>query len=285
LSQSRLITVSSGKGGAGKTFVSILFCRELARLGKRVALIDVDLGTPNVHIKLRQKPSKSLDSVLQQQCSLSSALVEIPADQWQPAVAPGGKFYFLKGVSGASEFLGGDPDTQDKFLLGFQGLLAQLADEVDLIVLDTGAGVEFNVIPFCMMAEDLLVVVCDDESSRSDAWELMAIVQGLKDPPQSWVIANQAKDEKMGKTISNYLVKLLKKYCRSTTALPEYLGWIPDSGESSSSAKGQSRAIDLMDTETDASRAIHQLATLLLKHHAEDVGDGYHDRVQSILNR
>jgi len=141
------------------------------------------------------------------------------------------------------------------------------------------------VVPFCMMAEDLLVVVCDDESSRSDAWELMAIVQGLKDPPQSWVIANQVKDEKMGKTISNYLVKLLKKYCRSTTALPEYLGWIPDSGESSSSAKEQSRAIDLMDTETDASRAIHQLAVLLLKHHAEDVGDGYHDRVQSILNR
>ncbi len=282
MSESRLITVSSGKGGAGKTYVAILFCRELARLGKRVALIDVDLGTPNVHLKLRQNPPKSLKDALQPGSSLSSALVEIPADQWQPAVTSGGQFYYLKGISGAAQFDSWDDEAQEKFLLNFHQLLARLADEVDLIVLDTGAGVKFDVIPFCMMAEDLLVVTSDDESSRSDAWELLAMVQGLKNPPQSWVVANRVKDEKMGKTVSNYLVKMLKKYCRSTTAMPEYLGWIPDSGVSSSAAKKQSSSIDLMDTETDASRAIHQLAASILKHHGD--GDDYHERVSSILN-
>lgn len=282
MSQSRLITVSSGKGGAGKTFVAILFCRELARLGKRVALIDVDLGTPNVHLKLRQNPPKGLKDVLHHGCSLSSAFVEIPADQWRPAVTSGGQFRYLKGISGSAEFDNWNEEAQDKFLLAFAGLITQLADEVDLIVLDTGAGVKFDVIHFCMMAQDLLVVTSDDESSRSDAWELLAMVQGLKNPPQSWVIANRVKDEKMGKTVSNYLVKMLKKYCRSTTALPEYLGWIPDSVAPNSSAKKQSSSLDLMDTESDASRAIHQLAASILKHHGD--GEEYHERVQSILN-
>ncbi len=287
MSDYRLATFCSGKGGAGKTVVSILFARELARMGKRVAIVDVDFGNPNVHYYLRQRPELGLMNLLDGNADLESSLVEIGADQWKRRDdADEGALYFLRGVKFEESAEALDQMVvESSFQKRFDAMLESLGKMVDVILLDTAGGVFRQVTSFCMRAHDVVIVTGDEESFRGDAMEMLwALNDGSKPPPPLWVLANQVPDEVMGNKVCSHLIKGLKTVSHvfpSPPVLPTFLGWLP--ALEKQRKPGYSGPLDYADGDARFCEALREVA---LRYLGSVEGDDDLDRrFRAVLDR
>ncbi|MDE0958113.1 MAG: AAA family ATPase [Planctomycetota bacterium] len=253
MSRPQIIASTGGKGGAGKTVFSILFCRELARMGKKVALIDADLGTPNVHTKLGLKSKgqkRTLQRALAQPEKLKSALIEVESIGTRSV--EGGRFSVLSslGDSNLRSFGNWDDQGQQQFYNQFKAILDQFSQldrssSYDVVVLDTRAGIDGNVCDFCMMADDRVVITGEEDTLRADAVSLLKMLhfydldEDKHNPDRvtaNWIVANKAEDEGMAQSVCKSLVNDLERWASIrkdiseivTSRLPRYLGWIPE---------------------------------------------------------
>ncbi|MDE0961129.1 MAG: AAA family ATPase [Planctomycetota bacterium] len=250
MSRPQIIASTGGKGGAGKTVLSILLCRELARMGKKVALIDVDLGTPNVHTKLglKQKDFKrqTLQRALAQPEWLESSLIEVKSIGKRHV--KGGRFSILSSLGDFDlrSFGNWDEHKQDQFYSQFKALIEHFSqlDEAasfDVVVLDTRAGIDGNVCDFCMLADDRVIFTGAEDTLREDALSLLKMLYfyDLEEDQHSsdstttnWIVANKADDEGQANSVSQWVVNALGKwFARRKMAdrkFPRYLGWIPE---------------------------------------------------------
>jgi len=292
LSDYRLATFCSGKGGAGKTVVSILFARQLARMGKRVAIVDVDFATPNVHSYLlqylRQKPELGLMNVLEGNATLESSLTEIGEDQWKRHDdVGGGALYFLKGVEFEESGDALDQRVVDRsFQKRFDAMLESLGEMVDVILLDTAAGVFRQVTSFCMKADDVAIVTGVEGAHRADAMALLwALNDGSKPPPPLWVLPNKVQDKVMGNKVCSHLIKGLKMVSHafpSPPVLPTFLGWLPELEKKENS--GYSGPLDYADGDARFSEALREV-TLRYLGLVNDGDDDLDRRFRTVLDR
>ena len=155
-------SVTSGKGGVGKTNLSVNLALCLAQLNKRVALIDADLGLANVDVLLGLTPQKNLFHLFHEGASLREILFPTPYG-----------FSILPASSGVSEML--TLSTGQK--LELLEAVGELEDELDYLIVDTGAGISDNVLYFNLAAQERLVVLTPEPASLTDAYALIKMLK------------------------------------------------------------------------------------------------------------
>jgi flagellar biosynthesis protein FlhG len=159
--KTRLIAVSSGKGGVGKTFLSLNLSAALATRGHSVWLFDGDMGLANVHVLLGIQPQFDISDALEGRCTLSQTLFD----------GPGG----IKIIPGAS----GKRDMAEIGTLEMTQIiqsLTTLTPSADFMLIDTGAGIGKHVTTLARLADTIAVVVCDEPASLADAYGLIKVM-------------------------------------------------------------------------------------------------------------
>lgn len=157
----RVIAVTGGKGGIGKTNVSVNLSLALAKKGRRVVLLDADLGLANVDVLLGIEANKTLADVLAGECSLLDVMVDGPMG--------------IKIVPAASGIRSMASLTSAEHS-GLIQAFSEIDDQLDILVVDTAAGISDSVTSFVHAAQEVLVVVCNEPTSITDAYALIKVL-------------------------------------------------------------------------------------------------------------
>ena len=169
----QVIAVTGGKGGVGKTTVAVNLAASLASRGKQVMLLDGDLGLANVDVFLGLTPRLTLADVLAGNCSLEEVVLDAPQG-----------FKVVPAASGIAQLAELDTLTH----LGLVRAFGDLAMRLDVMVVDTAPGIAGSVLQFSQAAQQVLVVMCDEPASLTDAYALIKILSrdhGVKQVPRA----------------------------------------------------------------------------------------------------
>jgi flagellar biosynthesis protein FlhG len=193
----QVIAVSSGKGGVGKTTVSINLAVSLAALGRSVTLLDADLGLANVDVMLGLTPEKNLVDVLDGHCSLDDILVPGPQGvQLVPAASGVGRMAEL----GEGERAG--------LLYAF----SQLERRTDVMIVDTAAGIASNTLQFCDASHEVIIVVCNDPASVTDAYATIKVLNQRSRRSRFRILVNQAVNETEAYALFGKLLEVADRF-------------------------------------------------------------------------
>jgi len=205
----RVIAVASGKGGVGKTSVSVNLALSLVNAGHRTLLLDTDLGLANVDVMLGLSPRFTLADVIAGRCELADTVVE----------GPGG-LYVVPAASGKRHMTELLPQQH----VGLVHAFSQLDLPIDTMVVDTAAGIADGVLTFCQAAQDVIVVVCDEPASVTDAYALIKVLSRERGVNRVQVLANQVSHTGEGRELFGKLERVAARFLDVTLS---YLGAIP----------------------------------------------------------
>ncbi len=208
-SSCRLIAVTSGKGGVGKTNISVNLALALAHKGKNVLLFDADMGLANVDVMLGLIPQYTLLNVLNGQKRLSEIVTE----------GPGGIKIVASGSGGVQELADLNESQRAKFL----DALMELQHQAEVILIDTGAGLHRNVLAFALAAEEVVVVTTPEPTALMDAYGMIKILHRERRDPQIHVVVNMASSPSEADEAGQKLVVLAKRFLDLKV---EYLGFL-----------------------------------------------------------
>lgn len=199
-----VIAVASGKGGVGKTWLSISLSQALAKLGQRVLLFDGDLGLANIDVQLGIQPGMDLGTALERHLPLTRAVINYPS----------GGFDLIAGRSGSGS-LASMPINRLQALA--QGLRA-VGDSYGRVVVDLGAGIERPVRYLASRAGFCLVVTTDEPTALTDAYALIKMVtldaqEQHKDTPMG-VVVNMAASREIGQRTYETLSKACERFLK-----------------------------------------------------------------------
>ena len=181
-----VFSVTSGKGGVGKTNISVNLAVSLAKQGKRVVLLDADLGLANVDVLLGMAPDLNLFHLFHKGVSLKQVLYKTPYG-----------FHILPASSGVSEML--SLSTGQK--LDLLEAMDYLEGKIDFLIVDTGAGINDNVLYFNLAARERLLVLTTEPTSLTDAYALVKVMHLNHAVNRFRVVVNMAPSEKAAKQI------------------------------------------------------------------------------------
>ncbi|TZF88416.1 MinD/ParA family protein [Cognatilysobacter lacus] len=205
----RVIAVASGKGGVGKTSVSVNLAMSLQNAGQRTLLLDTDLGLANVDVMLGLSPRFTLADVFAGRCELSDTLLE----------GPNG-LLVVPAASGKRHMTELTPAQH----VGLVHAFSQLDVPVDVMIIDNAAGISDSVLTFCQAAQDVIVVVCDEPASVTDAYALIKVLSRERSVTRIQVLANQVGHPSEGRQLYDKLERVTSKFLDVTL---NYLGAIP----------------------------------------------------------
>ncbi len=205
----RVIAVASGKGGVGKTSVSVNLALSLVNAGQRTLLLDTDLGLANVDVMLGLSPKFTLADVFAGRCELRDTLLEGPGGLWVVPAASGKRHM--------TELL---PQEH----IGLVHAFSQLDLPIDAMVIDNAAGIADGVLTFCQAAQDVIVVVCDEPASVTDAYALIKVLNRERGVTRIQVLANQVQNPAEGRQLFAKLERVASRFLDVTL---NYLGAIP----------------------------------------------------------
>jgi len=179
----QVVAVTGGKGGVGKTNVSVNLGVALARLGRRVTLLDADLGLANVDVLLGLKPRHTLKNVLDGSVSLQDVLIDGPIGM-----------RIVPAASGMQEMVRLGPAQHAGLISAF----SEIAHCMDVLLIDTAAGISDEVVSFLCAAQEIIVVVCDEPTSITDAYALIKVLNQQYGIDRIRVVANMVRTEDDG---------------------------------------------------------------------------------------
>ena len=216
----KILAVTSGKGGVGKTFFAANVAAALAARGENVLVLDADLGLANLDVVLNLHPKITLHDVFTEKATLEQAILP----------APGGFSVLLAG-SGLVEYSRLTPQVRDQLL----DIIEKVSPRFDRILLDTGAGISDVVLHAVSMADDVLVIVTPEPTSMTDAYATIKVLATLQGRRAIRLVVNQVSSQGEGRTIRNQLQLVVDRFVRPqlvsqgvTEALMlELLGEIP----------------------------------------------------------
>ncbi|WP_100642109.1 MinD/ParA family protein [Alteromonas facilis] len=200
MKQSRLIkviAVTGGKGGVGKTNITLNTAVAMAKQGQRVLVLDADLGLANVDVMLGLRVDKNLSHVLSGECTLDEVLVTGPHGI---KIAPA--------TSGSQSMTELTPTQHAGLIRAF----SELKTPIDVLIVDTAAGISDMVLSFSRAAQDILVVVCDEPTSLTDAYALIKILNREHGVFKFKVVANMVRNEREGRELFNKLSKVTGRF-------------------------------------------------------------------------
>lgn len=196
----KVLAVTSGKGGVGKTFVSANLAAALAKRGNRVLVLDADLGLANLDVVLNLYPKVTLHDVFTGKAKLEDAIVR----------APGGFSVLLAG-SGMVEYSRLSTEVRDDFLRIMNGL----TPHYDIVLLDTGAGISDVVLFAVSLASEVLVVATPEPTSLTDAYATIKVLAGQQKRQNIRIVVNQTARLGDGRAITAQLQQVLDRFVPS----------------------------------------------------------------------
>ena len=249
LSQPVLWYVTGGKGGVGKSTVTVNLAVELSRRGRKVLLCDLDLGLANVDIMLRVPTSRTLVDAITGRCEFAECV----------SIGPCG-VHLIAGGSGESGWGDADRSRREQILEG----LRTLGADYDLILCDGAAGIGGDVLGLAAAADRVLLVTTPDAAALTDAYGLLkaldayALAEDLEVPTPDLVL-NLAASREEAQEACHKLRRVSERFlCRS----PRRVGWIPDSADVRRAATKQAAFVDTY-AESLAARCVGDIASLL----------------------
>ncbi|MBL1140494.1 MAG: MinD/ParA family protein [Proteobacteria bacterium] len=179
----RVLAVTSGKGGVGKTNISINLALALAERDKSVTLMDADLGLANIDVLLNLKPLRNLSHVIEGECELKDIIIEGP-DNIRIIPASSG-IKMMSQLTSAQN-------------AGLVHAFDELEESTDILIVDTSAGLSDSVIRFCSAAQEVFIVVCNDPASIADSYALIKTLHRDHKIQRFQVVVNKVKTEAEG---------------------------------------------------------------------------------------
>lgn len=246
----KVVAVTSGKGGVGKTFVSANLAAALAKLGYRVLVLDADLGLANLDVVLNLYPKITLHDVFTGKAKLEEAIIR----------APGGFSVLLAG-SGMVEYSRLTPEVRDDFLRIMNGLVPHY----DVVLLDTGAGISDVVLFAVSLASEVLVVATPEPTSLTDAYATIKVLVGQQKRQNVRMVVNQTARMGDGRAITVQLQQVLDRFVAAEPGRPIKLLHMGDIPADASVRQAVMRRQLLMQSTPScpAAMAIGQLALKL----------------------
>ena len=243
----RVLAISSGKGGVGKSSVVVNLALALDRLGKRVLIMDADLGLANIDIMLGLAPKYNISHVLDGSKRLEDVLVQGP-----------GRIRVMPASSGVQELT----KLTDEQKLIFLEMLDGLEAAIDILLIDTGAGISDTVVYFNLAAQEKIVLVTPEPTSLTDAYALIKVLYTRHEERHFKILTNAVKDEAAGKAIFAKICRVADHFLDGLSL--DYLGAIPHDPYMSKAVIQQKPLLQLFP-QTPAAKAFTALANKLQK--------------------
>ena len=251
----RVMAVTSGKGGVGKTMLTANLAVLGAKRGKRVLIIDADLGLANVEIVFGVKPKRHVGDLLNPEVSADDVLIE---------VRPG--IHILPAASGLQQLTQLGEEEKLRLITTLDGL----AERFDLVLIDSGAGIGDNVLFFVGVAQEIVLVVTPEPTSLVDAYAAVKVLSqqvGIKD---FGVVVNSVVDEMVARDVFQKLVGLTDRFL---SVRIRHLGYVTRDENVHRAVMAQKPITDLF-AMAPASRALTLIADRLFKSAPPPMVDG-----------
>jgi flagellar biosynthesis protein FlhG len=206
----RVIAVTSGKGGVGKTNVSVNLGIALAEFGHSVALFDADMGLANIDVLLGLSPRYNFLHVLDGERTLDEIIVTGPAG-----------LMVIPGASGIQRMAELSPIEQATVIRSF----SEFNQELDILIVDTAAGISSSVVNFAKACQEIIVVVCDEPTSLTDAYAFIKLLNRDHGLDRFQVLTNMISGAEQGQHLFTKLCKVADQFLQVNL---NYLGAVPD---------------------------------------------------------
>ena len=195
-SGTRTIVITSGKGGVGKTSLSVSLAIAIAQDGKSVTLLDADLGLANINVILGIIPKYNLYHVIKGKKKLKDIIIEVPEG-----------IKIIAGASGFQQLANLDVKQRDEFI----NSIAELAND-DFLIVDTGAGISQNVLSFVMAADEVIVVTTPEPTAITDAYGIIKAIASQSNEKHIKLIVNRAQSVAEGKRVAQRVINIAGQF-------------------------------------------------------------------------
>lgn len=247
--KARIFTVTSGKGGVGKSNFAVNLAVQMQKRGKRVIIFDADFGLANVEIMFGALPKFNLSDLIYRGKSIKEIITPGPFD--------------IGFISGGSGITGVNNLTKEQLKLLVSNL-EKLDELADVIIIDTGAGISDNVLEFVMASPEILLLVTSEPSSLTDAYSLLKSVHRNEEfrraESRIKVISNRVMSEEEGAGIYEKLNAVVGQFLNGNL---EYLGIIPQDALVEKAVR-QQQPVSILYPDAKATKAFDRLAGYLL---------------------
>lgn len=209
--KTRIIAVTSGKGGVGKTNLSVNMAIAYSQAGKRVILIDGDLGMANVNVLIGISPKANLLDVVNNRCRMADIIADTEYG-----------FQFIPGANGFSRIANLTDEEMGFFASEFTTL-----SSADIIIIDTGAGIAQSVLGLLTAADEVYVVTTPEPTSITDAYGIIKIIatEMLDNRPNLKLLVNRVHSASEGKRVAEQIITIVNQFLNYQI---DYLGFIYD---------------------------------------------------------
>ena len=248
ISNARVIAVTSGKGGVGKSSISINLALQFRKLGKKVIILDADFGLANIEVMFGVIPKYNLSDLMFKGKELKEIITEGPEGVG-----------FISGGSGIAKLVNLDKEQIRRLV----GKLSELEGLADIIIIDTGAGISPSVMEFLMACPEMILVTTPEPTSITDAYALLkalSMCDGFKkEYTKIKMIANRVSGPQEGQNLYEKLSMVVSKFLQIDM---EYLGIIPQDSSITEAVMKQ-KPVSLIYPSAPSTKRLEQIAAHL----------------------
>lgn len=272
VNSARVITVTSGKGGVGKSNLSVNLAVQLRKKGLRVIILDVDFGLANIEIMFGVIPKFNLSSLLYQGKNIKDIISKGPMD--------------IGFISGGNGVLGLNNLQRDQIMYLVKNI-GELNELADVIIVDTGAGISDQVLEFVMASPEVILVTTPEPSSLTDSYSVLKALYRnpnfVRENTTIHVVANRVHSFEDGQMVYNKLKSVVEQFLNGNI---NYLGMVPQDSKLESAVR-QQKIVSIHSPESNAAKAFEALTNNLLEgtHHIAPMRRGITQIFSQLLNR
>tara|TARA_R110002050_G_scaffold9504_1_gene33332 strand:- start:487938 stop:488813 length:876 start_codon:yes stop_codon:yes gene_type:complete len=235
----KVIAVASGKGGVGKTNITVNLGVALATQGKQVLLLDADLGLANIDVMLGLHPQYNLQHVLNGSKTLAEIIVEGPAG-----------LKIIPAASGVQKMAELSPAEHAGMIQAF----SEMDQHIDVLLIDSAAGIADSVVSFTRAAQEVIVVVCDEPASITDAYAFVKLLSREYNVNRFHVIANMCRSIQEGRELFNKISMVCDRFLEVNL---DFMGIVPFDEDLRRAVKKQRAVVEFIPRSKSAVAFTH----------------------------
>lgn len=243
--ETRIVTITSGKGGVGKSNFTLNFALGLQSRGYESIIFDADIGLANIDVLMGVTPQYSLYNLMKKERNI-----------WEIIQSGHNNLRYVAGGSGFRDLMSLSEDD----LNAFADQIEQLDGHVDYILFDTGAGLSKETVKFIQAADETIVVTTPEPTSITDAYAIIKMLHGMEEPVKFKLVINRVTDDREGKQTADKLALVAKRFLGADLPV---LGYVPDDANVSKAVKRQI-PFSVAYPHTAASRSVEEIVSRYL---------------------